>query len=82
MNSYRNSRGWLYRVRLGLGGKWRAQVLRPGKTRWESAPFLRWRTNQKDAEQDLLLYAARHCMTVVNANRLCLSEHQLMEDEE
>ena len=65
MNSYRNSRGWLYRVQPGLGGKWRAQVLRPGKTRWESAPFLPWQTYQKDAEQDLLLYAVRHCLTLV-----------------
>ena len=60
MNSYHNSRGWLYRVRPGLGGKWRAQVLRPGKTRWESAPFLPWQTRREDAEADLIRYAKRY----------------------
>ena len=60
MNSYRNSRGWLYRVQPGLGGKWRAQVLRPGRSKWESAPFLPWQTRREDAEADLIRYAKSH----------------------
>ena len=59
--TYRDARGWLYRVMPGLGGNtYKGRYQQPGKSSWRCMRQLPWRDNQVEAETDLEVYAASH----------------------
>lgn len=59
--TYRDSRGWLYRIMPGLGeNTYKARYRQPGKSGWHCMRQLPWRDNQIEAEADLEVYAASH----------------------
>lgn len=55
---YVDKRGWLYKVRAGLGGHtFSGFYLKPGKTSWKSMKQLPWRDSFDSAQADLNKYA-------------------------
>ena len=59
--TYRDARGWLYRVMPGLGGNtYKGRYQQPGKLSWHCMRQLPWKDNQIEAVADLEMYAAAH----------------------
>lgn len=66
MKTYRDSRGWLYRVMSGLGeDNYKARYNKPGCKGWKCVANLPWRNTWNEAEQDLAEYAQRKKMDIV-----------------
>ena len=58
VKTYIDKRGWLYKVRAGLGGDTFSGVYqKPGKSGWKSMKQLPWRDSLDAAQGDLNRYA-------------------------
>lgn len=58
--TYRDARGWRYRVMPGLGGNTcKTRYCKPGTTSWKCVATLPWRDSPEEAQADLDQLAAR-----------------------
>ncbi len=58
--TYRDKRGWKYKVRPGLGGgPFKGMYQKPGQRGWHSIRSLPWRDSPVQAQRDLDKYAKK-----------------------
>ena len=64
--TYRDDRGWKYRVMAGIGeNSWKARYCKPGKLGWHCVRSLPWRDTPEQAQADLDKWAVKKGLTAV-----------------
>lgn len=63
MTTYKDKRGWKYRVMGGIGGySYKGRYLKPGTLSWHCMTQLPWRKTKEEAQKDLDIYAQKKGM--------------------